>query len=370
MKSKKLILLTIVTLLVFTAFFIQAFAEKEAVEKEEPKLIEKMTPKLVDTSEYKKKPPFTIGFDVYWLGNSWSVQFAEEFKYEASQHKDLIGDLIITDSEGKVAKQVNNIEDLIARNVDIIVVTPLSESALIPVFRKAKEKGIPIISNAIFIKTPEGRSLIVSQVNAGDFEFGRVIADWLAKKLNGQGNIIALSGMAGVETAELRWEGAMSVFKKYPGIKILAHEYADWSYPKGKSVMASLLPAYPDIDGVWSGGAAMTRGAIEAFQEANRPLVPMTGEDNNGFLKVWLKLKQQGSSFDSIAASKPTYIGSEACRLALKVLQGEPVYDINIVAVPIITSKDLEKYARPDLPDSLWLRTRLPEWKIKEIFKE
>ncbi len=330
-------------------------------------VIEELKPTLVDTSVYKKNPPFTIGFDIYWLGNSWSVQFAEEFKYEASLHQALIKEIVITDSKGEVATQVNNIEDLVARNVDIIVVTPLSESALIPVFKKAKNKGIPVVSNAIFLKTPEARELVVSQVNAKDAEFGRVIADWLAKKLNGKGKIIALSGMPGVETSELRWEGAMSVFKDYPDINVLTREFADWSYPKGKTVMASLLPAYPEIDGVWSGGAAMTRGAVEAFEEAGRPLVPMTGEDNNGFLKVWLERKDR---FDSIAASKPTYIGSDACRLALQILQGEPVYDINTVTVPIITNEDLEKYVRPDLPDSLWLRTRLPESKIQEIFKE
>jgi len=367
MKVQKRTLIMVVLVLVFALAFSISYGEKPMEVEEEEKLIEKVKPQLVDTSRYKKDPLFTIGFDIYWLGNSWSVQFAEEFELEASYHRDVIGDIVITDSEGKVAKQVSNLEDLVARNVDIIVVTPLSESALIPVFRKAKNKGIPVVSNAIFVKSPEGRALVTSQVNAGDFEFGRVIAQWLADELGGSGKIIAISGMAGVETTELRWEGAMSVFKKYPGIEVLAREYADWSYPKGKSVMASLLPAYPEIDGVWSGGAAMTRGAIEAFEEAGRPLVPMTGEDNNGFLKVWLERKD---TFNSIAASKPTYIGSEACRLALKILQGEPVNDINIVSVPIITNKDLEKYVRPDLPDSLWLRTRLPESKIQEIFKE
>lgn len=366
MKVKKRLFVVSILILVFTMVFYICQGGKP-VAPEEEKLIEKAQPKLVDTSKYKKEPPFTIGFDVYWLGNDWSVQFAEEFKYEASLHKDLIGKLIITDSKGEVAKQVNNIEDLVARNVDIIVVTPLSESALIPAFRKAKAKGIPVISNAIFVKSPEGRELVTSQVNAGDFEYGRVLGEWLANELKGKGKIVALSGLAGVETAELRWEGAMSVFKRYPDIKVIAFEYADWSYPKGKSVMASLLPAHPEIDGVWSSGAGMTRGAIEAFEEAGRPLVPMTGEDNNGFLKVWLKRKD---IFNSIAVSKPTYIGSEACRLALKVLQGEPVYDINIISVPVITEEDLEKYVRPDLPDSLWLRTRLPEWKIQEIFKE
>ncbi len=320
---------------------------------------------LVNTSQYKKTPPYKIGFDVYWLGNSWSVQFAEEFKYEASKHPE-IGKLIITNSEGQVAKQVANIENLIAQGVDIIVVTPLSESALVPVVQKAVAHGIPVISNAIFLQNEKLKKLVVTEVSVDDYEFGRVGAEWLAKKLGGKGNIIALSGMAGLTTTEERWAGASSVFKQYPDIKILDRVYADWAYPKAKSMVASLLPAFPKIDGVWSGGAAMTRGAIEAFEEAGRKLVPMTGEDNNGFLKLWLKLIPKG--FDSIAPSKPTYIGSEACLAALKVLNGEPVPKQIKIAVPVITSKNLKEFVRPDLPDSFWARTRLPDNIIKKLF--
>ena len=320
---------------------------------------------MVDTSQYKTNPPYKIGFDIYFLGNSWSVQFAEEFKYEASKHPE-IGQLIVTDSQGEVAKQVANLEDLISQHVDIIVVTPLSESALVPVVQKAVDQGIPVISNAIFVTNEALKKLLVTEVSVDDYDFGRVGAEWLAKKLSGKGNIIALSGMPGMTTTERRWAGATSVFDKYPDIKIVAREYADWAYPKAKSAVASLLPAFPEIDGVWSGGAAMTRGAIEAFEEAGRNLVPMTGEDNNGFLKMWQKLRDKG--FDSIAPSKPTYIGAEACLAALEILNGEPVPSQIKFAPPVITGATLDKFVRPDLPDSFWARTRLPDDIIKSLF--
>jgi len=56
----------------------------------------------------------------------------------------------------------------------------------------------------------------------------------------------------------------------------------------------SMLSAYPEIDGVLSLGGAMTRGAIDAFEEAGRELVPMCGEANNGYLKVWHDRVDQG----------------------------------------------------------------------------
>jgi len=320
---------------------------------------------MVDTSQYKINPPYRIGFDIYWLGNSWSVQFAEEFKYEASKHPE-IGELIVTDSQGQVAKQVASLEDLIAQDVDIIVVTPLSESALVPVVQKAVDRGIPVICNGGFVYNEALAKLVVTQVSVDDYDFGRVGAEWLVEALGGEGKIIALSGMPGMLTTDLRWAGATSIFDQYPGIEVLTREYADWAYPKAKSIMASLLPAFPEIDGVWSSGAAMTRGVIEAFEEAARNLVPMTGEDNNGFLKMWQERLDEG--FDSIAPTKPTYIGAEACLAALKVLNGEPVPSQIKFDPPVITSETLDKFVRLDLPDSFWARTRLPEDIIRSLF--
>ena len=320
----------------------------------------------VDTSQYKTATPYRIGFDIYWLGNSWSVQFAEEFKYEASKHTDEIGELIVTDSGGQVAKQVSNIEDLIAQDVDIIVVTPLSESALIPVLEKAAARGIPVVINAAFLRNEALRALVVTEVSVDDYVFGRVGAEWLVEALGGKGKIVAFSGMAGNMTTELRWEGATSVFDQYPEIDIVAHEYADWAYPKAKASMASLLPAFPEIDGVWSGGAAMSRGVVEAFDEAGRSMVPITAEDNNGFLRIWSERLADG--FDSIAPTKPTYIAAEACLAALKILNGEPVPSRIEFAPPVITSETLDKFVRLDLPDSFWARTRLPESIILDLF--
>lgn len=357
-------LLVMVALCVLVAMPLFASGEMEGSDEASKQMREPVT---VDTTEYRVTPPYTIGFDVYWLGNSWSVQFAEEFEYEASLHRDMIGEIVKTDSEGNASKQVNNIEDLVARDVDIIVVTPLSEQALIPAFQKAREKGIPVISSAILLQTEEARELVTSEVSVRDYDFGRVIAEWLVEEIGGEGNVVALSGMAGNNTTEQRWAGAQSVFSQYPDVDIVAREFADWSYPKGKTTMASLLPAHPDIDAVWSSGAAMTRGAIEAFEEADRDLVPMTGEDNNGFLKVWAERQDE---FSSIAAAKPTYLGSEACRVALEILQGQPVQDLMLLQPPTITDENLEKFVRPDLPDSMWVQTRLPESRIREIFSE
>ena len=85
-----------------------------------------------------------------------------------------------------------------------------------------------------------------------------------------------------------------AVLKKYLRtirmIEVLGSANASWDYAQGKAAVESMLSAYPEIDGVWSQGGAMTQGAIDAFIAAGRDLVPMTSEGNNGALKAWYEI--------------------------------------------------------------------------------
>src|SRR5438270_10350674 len=81
------------------------------------------------TSHASKSGPFTLGYDIYFLGNSWSVQLAAEFKWAVQQHKSDIKNVVYTSSDGNTAKQVANIQSLIAKKVDAIIMTPASPSS-------------------------------------------------------------------------------------------------------------------------------------------------------------------------------------------------------------------------------------------------
>ena len=306
---------------------------------------------------------YKIGYDVYWVGNSWSVQLAEEFKAEVARHPDEIASVDYVQSDLKSDKQIANIEDLITKGVDAIITTPISPTALIPTLKKARAKGIKVILLASTIRSQDYDAL----VTVDDVDFGRVGAQWLADKLGGKGKIIALNGVAGISVSDDRWNGAKSVFDKYPGISVVSAANASWDYAQAKVAVSNLLAANPQIDGIWSQGGAMTLGAIDAFEAAQRPLVPMTGEDNNGYLKRWAALRSKG--FSSIATSKPTWLGSEALKVALSLLKGETVKRDDVFPVPVIDDSNLDKFVKPDLPDSFWNNTRLSDDQVKAIFK-
>ncbi|MDR1733092.1 MAG: ABC transporter substrate-binding protein [Synergistaceae bacterium] len=306
--------------------------------------------------------PFVIGFSEFNMGNSWRTQSMEEAKYAASQNKD-VKELVVTQAEADVSKQIADIEDLIAKKVDAIIINAGSPKALNPVIAKAVAAGITVVDFDSVTESDKSYHLTIDQ-----HEFGRVLADWLAKTLNGKGDIVVFNGMKGTKDSADRFGGAESVFSKHPGIKIVQTVNADWDYAKAKRAMETIFASNLKIDGIWSQGGAMSQAVIDAYTERGQEPPFITGEDNNGFFKAWKKTKDKYPKFDSIATSCPTWISAAAMELALDVLKGKKVEKETILPVPVTTSENIDKYVKMDLPDSYWCNSRLPEDVVKKLF--
>jgi len=313
---------------------------------------------------------YDVALSVVWEGNTYAVQSSEEFYAEVERQKaaGTVGNVYYLNSDNSAEKQVSDLEDLYVRNVDILIIQPVNPPAVSDIIKKFHDKGtivIPCVS-------PLATDAYTLSMIADDRSFGRTGAQFLVDKLNGKGNIIALDGMDGITVAIERWAGAKEVFDKYPNIKIISKVFADWDYAKGKAATENLLAAFPKIDGVWSSGGDMTRGAIEAFVEAKRPLVPMMGEDANGFLKAWKEVEDE-PGFDAIACSMPTYFFANALVTGIEILQGEKkvgtdVKRDNILQVYEITADNLDEYVRHDLSDSFWANTKMDEATLQRVY--
>ena len=147
---------------------------------------------------------------------------------------DLVKELIVTEADNSVEKQIADIEDLISKKVDAILITAANPKALVPVVDKAMKAGIVVVDfdNLVDTRTTSPPTSIVDQK-----EFGRVQGELLVKAMKEKGNIIAFNGMKGTAISAERFEGAKGVFDKYPNIKIVQEVYADWDYAKAKRAM-------------------------------------------------------------------------------------------------------------------------------------
>jgi len=315
----------------------------------------------VNTAKYKKAPPWTIGFSNASVSNSWRVTYDEHIKFaiDEAKAKGLIKNFYETNANDDATKQIADIEDLVTKGIDLLIVSPASEEALTAEVEKVMKKGIPVVMSDRTINSKN----YVTFVSVSSEKMAEVQADWLVKQLKGQGNIVLFTGQAGSSPAEIRLASAKAVFMKNPGIKILdTPQYTGWSPVQAKQMMETLIQKYPKIDGVWVDGMEAT-GCVEAFLDAGLPVPPITSEDFNKFLKSW-----KTNKLTAMASNNDVKQGYDAVQFAFKVLRGETVPKVYLRANGVYTNENLDKYVRMDLPDDFWTSS-MPEV-VKRMFPQ
>lgn len=302
----------------------------------------------VNTSKFKKKGPYVVGYVAQGPINGWGKEFDVAMRYEL-QKSGQLKKLLYINSGGSASKEVTGMEDLIAQHPDIIILTPLGKAALSAPVNRAVAAGIPVVVTGGSVQTDR----FTAEVGRNLPQTAYQSALHLAKMLHGKGNVVMFDGIAGSDSAEGWKAAAHAAFEKFPGIKIVAEQYANWSVATATTQMQAILAAHPRVDGVWSGGSEMSVGAVNAFAGAHKTM-PMFGTTNplNGFLRLAKQyhLKFYGAPYPPAAMSKVS------ADVALKILGGKSVkkYTDVIKIVPQTggyTQAKIGSRYRPDMND-------------------
>jgi ribose transport system substrate-binding protein len=296
-----------------------------------------------------KSAPYTIALSNSYIGNVWRTQMIKMAKAyaELPDIKPSIKQLLVNSSGNDAAAQIAQIENMITAGADAIIINAASPTALDPVVQKAQKAGIVVVA---FDNIVETKGVVI--VNEDQVEFGRVMADWLVKEMKGKGNVLMINGVAGTSVDRDRTTGAKEVFGKNADIKIIAEVNGDWDPGKAQQVASTALASYPDINGVWCQGG--TDGVVRAFQQANRPFVPIAGEAENGFRKQLLTMKDKGLRGISVGQSPGLVCAS--MRTAIDLLGGKELPISIAVPLPIASSDDLKDGVNvfSNLPDNFF----------------
>jgi ribose transport system substrate-binding protein len=311
----------------------------------------------------KKSGQLLVGFANSFAGNAYRAQMILELKEQAKKQASDVKDLIVTDANGSVDKQLSDINDLVTKGVDILMIDAASSTALNTAVERAQKAGILVVS---FDNTITSTAAIA--VNVDQKKFGQIGGEWLAKKLKKGDSIFTLDGASGSPVNDDRLSGATTALKA-AGITIVAGAPTDWDQAKGQSATSDLLAAHPDVAGIYSQGGGPSLGAINAIEARKGKVVPISGEGYNGFLKKWKQLKD-ASGWESIAPSNPPSLAADALKVAVKAVRGEDPGQTVMIDLPVITQDNLEKYVRTDLPDAFFLPTSLSEETIAANYKK
>ena len=217
----------------------------------------------------KNKDKLKVGFAQTESNNPWRIAQTESMKAEAAK---LGHQLVYTDAAGSAAKQVADVNSMIAQGVDAIFLAPREEKPLIPAVMAAKRAGIPVIlldRNVDQSLAKAGRDY-VTFIGSDFVEEGRRAAEALTKAMNGNAKIIQLEGTTGSSPANDRRKGFEDAIKAHTGMKIVASQSGDFARDKGRQVAETLLQAHPDATAIYAHNDEMAIGAISALEAAGK----------------------------------------------------------------------------------------------------
>lgn len=285
-----------------------------------------------------------IGITVLYPGsNAYQAKYAETAERYT---KELGLDATVMDPQGDPATQFNQLQDMVSQNLDVIVLWPTSQNALIPAVRQASRAGIPVITSNSPIGEA-GRRYIAAHTGPDDCAQAEQAAEMLGDSLNGQGNIVVVEGTPGYSVSILRKNCFLDKMEdKYPGVNILASQTAEWNREKAQTVMETFLTKFGDkIDGVYAFDDGMGLGVISALQAKGKRAGQVKVVTCNLFGEGWDAIKsgwetgsnQQSAEDDAILA----------IQTAVKIANGIDIGGHATIATPKIQAHNVDRFERP-----------------------
>ncbi len=269
----------------------------------------------------------TIGLSISTLNNPFFVDLRDGAKAAATRLK---VDLVVLDAQNDSAKEASGIEDLIQKKVAVILINPTDSAAIVPTVKKINDAKIPVVT----VDRGANGGDIAAHIASDNVAGGKMAAEYIGKRLKGKGNVVMLEGIAGTSAARDRGTGFREGLKKFPGIKLLASQTADFDRAKGLTVMENVLQAQRKIDAVFAQNDEMALGAVQAIEAAKRQKqIIVVGFDAIGDALAAVKAGRLAATI----AQQPKEMGRLAVEAAVNILNKKPVAKFTGVPLKLVT---------------------------------
>jgi len=287
--------------------------------------------------EGKKKEQIVMGA----LWQNMANEFLKEIQAGAQRRSGELGvKLLEADGQGKPELQISQTENYIAQNVDAVILHPYDRDGCAPIVYKCNAAGIPIIlCNSRTTNMDEATAFVGSDdVNAGEIEM-----QFIADKLGGKGNIVIIHGPNGHSAEINRTIGNYNILEKYPDIKVLAEQTANWDRAQAMELTENWLTAGNPINAVVAQNDEMAMGALLAIEaQGKQDDIFVIGIDaiadalqavKDGRLDATVFQDGQGQGYGSVD-------------VAYRVIQGEEVPFMNDIPFVLVTQENVDKFIK------------------------
>lgn len=263
-----------------------------------------------------------VGFSVSTLNNPFFVSLSEGAKAEAEKQS---VKLVVVDAGDDAAKQTNDIEDLISRNVSVLIVNPVDSDAVAPAVQNAVSKGIKVISVDRVVNGVEVDCQIASDNAAG----AKMATEYLVELIGEGAKAAELEGVPGASATIDRGAGFHEAADK--DLDVVASQTANFNRAEGMNVMENILQSCPEVKGVFAHNDEMALGAVEAVLASGKD-IKIVGFDATDDAVAAVKSGKMAAT----VAQKPELMGETAVQTAMKLINGETVEKSLPVEVELI----------------------------------
>ena len=300
---------------------------------------------------------YTIGVSNTLTNNGWREEMICSINAQATVSGE-VASLSINHRDTDAAGQLEDLRNLIAEDVDAIIVNPADRSALDDAIAEATEAGITVV--AVDQAVTEESAYVISNDQE---QYAYLGATWLFDAMGGSGDVVYMRGIAGAAADDDRHAGFQRALEENPDINVVFESHTNWDQATGTQQFNDFLATGENYDGIWTSG--IDNVIVDAMIEADAELVPIVGADNAGFVQQLLEV----DGLVGAAVTNSAAVGGAGVTLALQILSGEEPDEQITLTEPQIWSNDteegmaqLEEANDPDLDPNWPLQYTLEGW--------
>lgn len=265
-------------------------------------------------------------------------------------------EIVWVSADNNEQKQLNDVQNLISQNVKALILHSVNTGAAANLVSQAKNSNVPVIA---MDRLPENTKDVALYVTADSKKVGQTQAEFVAKQLNGKGNVIILEGEAGNGVARDITAGNKEILAKYPDIKIVADQaHQSWSSELAMNTVTNVLTKEKNnVQAILANNTGMAMGAVQALRQAGlggKVTVIGSDADLNGLQSI---IDGDGATAD--IDKKPVELGLAAYKAAVAAAKGEKLtgdtqvngIQVKLTPIELITKENVNTmtYRWPDL---------------------
>ena len=261
-------------------------------------------------------PPrkFVIGFSQSGEADEWRKSMLEEMKRELSFHPDM--EMLYEESHDNSQLQIQQVKDLLARHIDVLIISASEAKPLTPIVEKVYNAGIPVI----VIDRKIASNSYTNHIGADNKQIGEMAGEYISRLLNNKGRVREITGIPSSSPADDRAYGFEQALSRHKGISIVGKVDGQWLQKIAGQKVLNRPGMLDSVDAIFAHNDVMGLGAYQAIRGLHHAALPIVGVDALPGEGMGLRLIKDGKLRASMLY--PTG-GKEAIRNAVLLKEGK-----------------------------------------------